>query len=94
MKVLQIFIVTTFFLANSALAFNIPTPTSINPDETKLKACILQEAQQALIKGTLTKDNLNDQATKIAAACATKNAIKQDDNTVKLAVVVINSLLK
>ena len=55
---------------------------------------MLQEAEQNLAAGTLTKDNIDSQAVKIAASCATKAAIKHDDSTVQLAATVIKGLLK
>lgn len=81
-------------LANSAMAFTIPSADSFNSKETQMKACMLQEAQQALAKGTLSKDNIDSQAAKIAASCAAKAAVKNDAATIQLATVVIKGLLK
>lgn len=76
---------------SSAMAFNLP---SVDSKEAKLKACMLQEAKQALVKGTLNKDNIETQATTIAASCAAKSALKNDPATVELATTVIKSVLK
>lgn len=81
-------------LATSAMAFGIPSAASLDPKETKLKTCMLQEAQRALANGTLTKDNVESQAVKVAKSCATKTAIKSDNTTVQLATTVIKELLK
>lgn len=81
-------------LANSASAFTLPSPSAFDPKETKMKTCILQEAEQALTKGILTKDNIDTQASKIAASCAVKNAVKNDNATVVLATTIIKGLLK
>lgn len=94
MKTLIVSFFSIMLLANSAMAFSIPSADSLNLKETKMKACMLQEAQQSLAKGTLTKDNIETQAAKIAASCATKQAVKQDAETVQLATTVIKSLLK
>ena len=84
----------TMLLSGSVLAFTLPSPSVIDPKETKMKTCILQEAKQAFAQGALTKDNIDAQATKIAASCAAKTAIKNDAATVQLATTIIKSILK
>ena len=92
MKIFTASLFSVMLLANSAMAFSLPSTASLDPKETKLKVCMLQEAEQNLAAGTLTKDNI--EAVKIAASCATKAAIKHDDSTVQLAATVIKGLLK
>lgn len=94
MRIFAVSLISAIIVATSAMAFDLPSVPSLDSGETKLKACMLQEAQQALEKGTLTKDNIDSQAAKIATSCATKAAIKQDSSTVQLAVTVIKGLLK
>lgn len=79
---------------SAAKAFSIPSVGSFDSKETQLKACMVQEAQQALLNGTLTKNNIDSQAVKIATSCATKVSVKQDDASVQLATTVIKGLLK
>lgn len=90
MKIFTASLFSVMLLANSAMAFSLPSTASLDPKETKLKVCMLQN----LAAGTLTKDNIDAQAVKIAASCATKAAIKHDDSTVQLAATVIKGLLK
>lgn len=92
MKTFAMSLLTMTLLTSSAMAFTIPS--AVNPNEAKLKTCMLQEAQQELAKGTLTKDNIDSQAAKIAASCATKAAVKNDAATLQLATVVIKGLVK
>ena len=94
MKIFTASLFSVMLLANSAMAFSLPSTASLDPKETKLKVCMLQEAEQNLAAGTLTKDNIDAQAVKIAASCATKAAIKHDDSTDQLAATVIKGLLK
>lgn len=94
MKIFTVSLFSAMLLASSAMAFGIPSAASLDPKEAKLKTCMLQEAQQALAKGTLNKDNIESQAAKIAASCATKTAVKNDSATVQLATTVIKGLLK
>ena len=94
MKIFTASLFSVMLLANSAMAFSLPSTASLDPKEAKLKACMLQEAEQNLAAGTLTKDNIDSQAVKIAASCATKAAIKPDASTVQLAATVIKGLLK
>lgn len=94
MKIFTATLFSALLLTSSAMAFELPSVGSLDPKQAKLKTCMLQEAQQALTKGTLTKDNIETQATKIAASCATKSALKNDTATVQLATTVIKELLK
>lgn len=94
MKTFTVSLLSTMLLASAAMALSLPGADSINPNEAKLKTCIAQEAQAALVKGVLTKDNIDNQAAKIAANCATKAAVKNDSATLNLATTVIKGLLK
>ena len=94
MKTFTVSLLSTMLLTSAAMALSLPGADSINPNEAKLKTCIAQEAQAALVKGVLTKDNIDNQAAKIAANCATKAAVKSDPTTVKLATKIIRDLLK
>ena len=94
MKIFTVSLLSAMVLTTSAMAISLPSVNSINPNETKLKACMLQQAQDSLSKGTLNKDNMEAQAAKIAASCAAKNALKNDDATVQLSIAVIKTLLK
>lgn len=94
MKFFTASLFSVLLLASSAMAFDIPSASSLDPKQAKLKTCMLQEAQQSLAKVTLTKDNIETQAAKIAASCATKSALKNDAATVQLATTVIKGLLK
>ncbi|MBQ8677392.1 MAG: hypothetical protein IJ529_02845 [Alphaproteobacteria bacterium] len=93
MKIITASILAAMLTANTAMAFDIPSIASLDPKQATLKTCMLQEAQQALTKGTLTKDNIETQAAKIAASCATKSALKNDSATVQLAINVIKGLM-
>lgn len=94
MKISTLLVLSLILLTNSAQAFSLPTSDSLNTNESQLKTCILQEAKNALTAGILTKDNINSQAAKIAAACATKATVKNDTSTLQLATTIINGLLK
>ena len=94
MKIITASLLSVILLTNAAMAFSLPSAGSLDPKQAKLKTCMLQEAQKALDKGSLTKANIDEQAAKIAASCAAKSALKNDDATAKLAVIVIKGLLK
>ena len=94
MKIFTVSLFSAILLASSAMAFGIPSDASLDPKDAKLKACMSQEAQKALANGTLTKDNIESQATKIAQSCATKATVKSDNTTVQLATTVIKGLMK
>ncbi len=94
MKIITASLLSVMLITSTAMAFDLPSAGSLDPKQAKLKTCMLQEAQQALAKGTLTKDNIETQAAKIAASCATKSALKNDAATVQLATTVIKGLLK
>lgn len=91
MKILTIALLASLAYSTSAMAFSLP---KVDSNQAKLNACITQEAQQALVKGTLTKANIDKQAEKIAATCATKLALKNNPATTQLAVTIINGLVK
>jgi adenylosuccinate lyase len=91
MKIWTIALLASLVCSTSAMAFSLP---KVDSNQAKLNACITQEAQQALVKGTLTKANIDKQAEKIAATCATKLALKNDPATTQLAVTIINGLVK
>ena len=94
MKIFTLTLLLAVSLTTSAMAFSIPTTTTLNPKNVKLKTCMLQEAKQALEKGILKKDNIEAEATKIATTCAAQVALKVDNTTIELATTVIKSLLK
>ena len=94
MKIFTISLFSTMFLTAAAMAFDLPSAPSIDTKEAQMKACMLQEAQQALAKGALTKDNVDTQAAQIAASCASKNAVSNNSATIQLATTVIKGLLK
>ena len=94
MKIFTISLFSTMLLTATAMAFDLPSAPSLDTKEAQMKACMLQEAQQALTKGTLTKDNVDSQAAQIAASCASKNAVSSNPATVQLATTVIKGLLK
>ena len=91
MRTLTLTALFTLILSASAMAFSLP---KVDDGKVKLNTCLMQEAKQALAKGTLTSENINAQAEAIAKTCATKLAMQKDSETVKLAVTVINGLLK
>lgn len=62
MKIFTASLFSVMLLANSAMAFSLPSTASLDPKEAKLKVCMLQEAEQNLAAGTLTKDNIDAQA--------------------------------
>lgn len=94
MKIFAVSLISAMIVTTSVMAFDIPSAPSLDTGEAKLKTCMMQEAQQALAKGTLTKENIDSQAAKIAASCATKTAVKHDASTVQLAATVIKGLMK
>lgn len=94
MKIFTMSLLSAVLLLTSAMAFDLPSAPSLDTKEAQMKACMLQEAQQALSKGTLTKDNIETQAAKIAASCAAKAAVKNDAAKIQLATTVIKGLLK
>jgi len=94
MKIITASLLSIMLLTSTAMAFDMPSAGFLDSNQAKLKTCMLQEAQQALAKGALTKDNIETQAAKIAASCATKSALKNDAATVQLATTVIKGLLK
>ena len=94
MKKFSIIFLTSMLVAANAMAFDLPSVPSADAKEAQMKSCIMQEAQQALTKGTLSKDNIDSQAAKIAASCATKLAVTSDNATVQTAITVIKNLLK
>lgn len=91
MRTLTLTALFTLILSASAMAFSLP---KVDGGQVNLNACLLQEAKQSLAKGTLTPENINEQAEAIAKVCAAKLALQNDSETVKLAVTVINNLLK
>ena len=68
MKIFTASLFSVMLLANSAMAFSLPSTASLDPKEAKLKVCMLQEAEQNLAAGTLTKDNIDAQAV-IVSPC-------------------------
>ena len=94
MKIFAVSLISAMIVTTSAMAFDIPSAPSLDTGEAKLKTCMMQEAQQALSKGTLTKDNIETQAAKIAASCAAKAPVKNDAAKIQLATTVIKGLLK
>ncbi len=91
MKIWTIALLASLVCSTSAMAFSLP---KVDSNQAKLNTCITQEAQQALVKGSLTKANIDKQAEKIAAVCATKLALKNDPATTQLAVTIISGLVK
>lgn len=91
MKIWTIALLASLAYSTSAMAFSLP---KVDSNQAKLNACITQEAQQALAKGSLTKANIDKQAEKIATTCATKLALKNDPATTQLAVTIISGLVK
>lgn len=94
MKIITASFFSIILLTGTAMAFGLPSVGSLDVNQAKLKTCMLEQAQQALAGGTLTKDNVETQAVEIAKSCATKSALKNDAATVKLATTVIKSLMK
>ena len=94
MKKFMVVSLVALTMATSAGAFSLPK-ADIGGDKVKLNKCLMEEGQKQLVAGKLTKDTIEPVAKDVAATCATKLALKgNNEATVKLATEVLKKLVK